>query len=535
MKILTKQIIFFFGLIALIFFAFNISVGQTYACDRFTTCNGYQLSQMCAFFTATVNVTNPPNGKNIYVGCNGDNGDGYVKNMQVINGACKGQYCDGHYGGSAGQNWCQGEIQQVTNGGTVNLTHCSCQGKVNGACLQVLLSPNTPTMTNACTLNANPTIDTTGSLPENNNCTVSPLACESNNTTTTTTINITCPAPIPTATPVPTATPTPIPTATPVPTATPTPIPTATPVPTATPTPIPTATPVPNSTTLSLTIGLDSIGHTGDRVNADWTPKPNALCANQTPIDPTRHITVSLFGANEVPKTFTGDVRYNSTTGKFATTTPIDLGTIAAGTYEIQVVTDAHLVRTLDTAKVIIVGQDNAVDGTQYAQGLVAGDINMDNQLSILDYNILMSCLHDPDINDFDKTTCNGNRDFIKRSDLEDNGVVDKFDYNLFLREFSVVQSGDNPPNITQTNTSSVDVSVVSTVETATPSAATTIEPTVIVTPTVTIVPTETITPSVTVVPTVTTTPTVTVTPSTTPTVTVVPTETITPSVTVTP
>jgi hypothetical protein len=186
-------------------------------------------------------------------------------------------------------------------------------------------------------------------------------------------------------------------------------------------------------------------------------------------------------------------------------------------------------------AKVIIVGQDNAVDGTQYAQGLVVGDVNMDNQLSIVDYNILMSCLHDPDINDFDKTTCNENADFIKRSDLEDNGVVNKFDYNLFLREYSVVPIGDNPPNVTQTNTSSVDVSVVSTVETATPSAATTIEPTVTVTPTVTIVPTETITPSVTVTPTVTTTPTVTVTPSTTPTVTVVPTEIITPSVTVTP
>ena len=56
------------------------------------------------------------------------------------------------------------------------------------------------------------------------------------------------PTPKPTATPVPTATPTPEPTATPVPTATPTPKPTATPEPTATPTPEPTATPVPTAT-----------------------------------------------------------------------------------------------------------------------------------------------------------------------------------------------------------------------------------------------------------------------------------------------
>jgi len=201
MKTLTKRIIFFFGLIALIFFAFNISAGKTYACDRFTTCDGYQLNQMCASFTATVNITNPPSGKNIYVGCNGDNGNGYVEKMQTVNGVCVGQYCDGHWGGPQGQNWCQGEIQQVANGGIVNLTHCSCQNNPNGAgaCLQVLLSPTTPTMNNACTPNSNPTINTSGILPTDNGCTVSHLACSNNDTATPTTISITCPpaAPIP--------------------------------------------------------------------------------------------------------------------------------------------------------------------------------------------------------------------------------------------------------------------------------------------------------------------------------------------------
>jgi hypothetical protein len=100
-------------------------------------------------------------------------------------------------------------------------------------------------------------------------------------------------------------------------------------------------------------------------------------------------------------------------------------------------------VRTLDAAKAIAVEQNNVVDGSQYAQGLVTGDINMDNHLSILDYNVLMSCLNDPDINPSDHTACNGNADFVKRADLEDNGVVNKFDYNLFLREISKVPDGD--------------------------------------------------------------------------------------------
>jgi hypothetical protein len=62
--------------------------------------------------------------------------------------------------------------------------------------------------------------------------------------------------PVPTSTPVPTATRTPLPTSTPVPTATRTPLPTSTPVPTATNTPVPTATstPVPTGTPVNTEI-----------------------------------------------------------------------------------------------------------------------------------------------------------------------------------------------------------------------------------------------------------------------------------------
>jgi hypothetical protein len=190
MKILTK-IILFFSFIIMIFLAFNISPVKADACSLWTTCSGYPLSEMCATFHASVNVVNMPSDKNIYIGCNGDNGNGFIKpgtmHTDPITGACVGQYCDGHYEGATGQHWCQGEIHQVSNGGTVDLTHCSCQNKPDGACLQVFLSATPPTWTNACVPNANPTINGTGSLPSDSKCAVTPtqLYCASNATTTT--------------------------------------------------------------------------------------------------------------------------------------------------------------------------------------------------------------------------------------------------------------------------------------------------------------------------------------------------------------
>lgn len=74
---------------------------------------------------------------------------------------------------------------------------------------------------------------------------------------------------------------------------------------------------------------------------------------------------------------------------------------------------------------------------------LVAGDVDNNNILNINDYNILLSCVSDPDITNIDnQALCNTNANYKKLSDLDDNGTIDKFDYNLFLREYAV-QNGD--------------------------------------------------------------------------------------------
>jgi len=72
MKILTKKLILFIGLIALIFFVFKIPAVQA-ACPTTGKCT---LADICITEDVTVNVVNSylPSGKNVFVGCSGDSG-----------------------------------------------------------------------------------------------------------------------------------------------------------------------------------------------------------------------------------------------------------------------------------------------------------------------------------------------------------------------------------------------------------------------------------------------------------------------------
>jgi hypothetical protein len=67
---------------------------------------------------------------------------------------------------------------------------------------------------------------------------------------------------------------------------------------------------------------------------------------------------------------------------------------------------------------------------------LVSGDINNDNKLDILDYNILVSCFGNKSTTD----SCGGKQ---VDADLNDDGVVDGVDYNLFIGPLKKAQKGD--------------------------------------------------------------------------------------------
>ncbi len=192
---------------------------------------------------------------------------------------------------------------------------------------------------------------------------------------------------------------------------------------------------IPGHTYIALRVGMDAIGSAGDNVN------PNPSSSNQNPQNKTRNLAVQIFNSNN-SQVFAqvGSINYNSTSGVFLGT--IDLGAnFASGNYIVKVKSDGHLRR-------IIPGIQNLSSGlTQPIQlpgvNLVAGDIDSNNALNIKDYNILLSCVTSPFIANIDnKALCNSNANYVKLSDLEDNGVVNEFDYNLFLREYAV-QNGD--------------------------------------------------------------------------------------------
>lgn len=247
------------------------------------------------------------------------------------------------------------------------------------------------------------------------------------------------------ATATPSATSIPIPTATTAPTmqptltATPTAAPTATLMPTAqvtmqpsittnpTETPIPTPTVNPASTILSFTVLMHGIGSSGDNAN----PTVSDL-SNKQPQHPSREITVSVYDdQNQLTDTKSGLMTYDTVSGSFKGF--VDVGnTLQSGVYTIRVKEGTHLRRLVPGIQQITQQTTNILPPF----ALVAGDVNDDNTINILDYNLLVGCYSDllPAVSCTDENKI--------KTDLNDNGAVNQFDYNLFLREITV-QAGN--------------------------------------------------------------------------------------------
>jgi hypothetical protein len=180
---------------------------------------------------------------------------------------------------------------------------------------------------------------------------------------------------------------------------------------------------------------MDAIGSAGDNEN------PNPSSSNQNPGHTTRNLAVEIFDSNNT-RVFNqvGSINYNAGPGTFTGT--VDLGTsFANGNYIVKVKSDGHLRRVIPGIQNLSSSAVQPIPMTRV--NLVAGDVDSNNALNISDYNILLSCVDSPFIANIDNhALCNSNSNYLRLSDLEDNGAVDQFDYNLFLREYAV-QSGD--------------------------------------------------------------------------------------------
>lgn len=208
-------------------------------------------------------------------------------------------------------------------------------------------------------------------------------------------------------------------------TSSPTPIPTVTPTQGVNPTVSPT--PNPNTAIISLTIGLHGIGTAGDNENPNGPGNTNLKHS-------TRSISVVAFDLSNVQKAQqTGQIPFDSTSGLFKGT--IDLGNVQTGDYQLKFQTNGFLVKRLPFIVHITSGQTTQIPQFSF----INGDINNDNQLDILDYNILIGCFGSKQ----NTSSCTSPPTTQSAgADIDDDGTVDGADYNLFLRELSVQKGG---------------------------------------------------------------------------------------------
>lgn len=182
----------------------------------------------------------------------------------------------------------------------------------------------------------------------------------------------------------------------------------------------PTITVVPGNTSIKLTLLLHGLGKGGDSANPQSGGNPN-------PLHPQRSVKVEISNSqNQLVLTKEGTVNFNSTAGNFQGT--VDLGsTLTTGVYSVRVKSTQFLRTLVPGIQNLTQGQLNQLPVTV----LVNGDINSDNTLNILDYNILMGCYSDF----LPAPSCTPANKLL--SDLDDDGDVNQFDYNLFLRELT--------------------------------------------------------------------------------------------------
>lgn len=178
-----------------------------------------------------------------------------------------------------------------------------------------------------------------------------------------------------------------------------------------------------DTTTIDITVFLDGIGNRGDNTN----PNDHSL-SNKNPKHPTIGADIQVFTlSNQLIASGTGTITYNATTGNYLGDIPIQSG-FPSGQYTMKVKADTYLRRQVNGVQRINSGQKNKIT----AVPLVAGDVNNDNKLNILDYNLILDCYSDLSA----AANCVAAEKSIK-SDLNDDDAVNQVDYNLFLREIS--------------------------------------------------------------------------------------------------
>lgn len=196
--------------------------------------------------------------------------------------------------------------------------------------------------------------------------------------------------------------------------------PTISPTQTISGTPTSTGSPV-NGLTVDFSIFLHGIGSSGDSINP-----ANAALSNKNPLTKQRSVQLEALNAqNQKVADTVGTVTFSSQSGNFVG--KATFANLPNGTYTLQLKTDKFLRRTFPGFHTLSQQTNNLPSIT-----LIAGDVNGDNVINIVDYNILIGCYSDL----APAKSCTPTTSV--QSDLTDDGKVNQNDYNLFIREMSV-------------------------------------------------------------------------------------------------
>ncbi|HEV2340103.1 MAG TPA: cellulase family glycosylhydrolase [Patescibacteria group bacterium] len=202
---------------------------------------------------------------------------------------------------------------------------------------------------------------------------------------------------------------------------------------------LPTFSPVPdisptipqqsNAVTFALILCPHGLGNCGDSVSPGG--------GNTHPQHSQRNVTLTVYDTNNkaIAKQ-QGYVFYDKNAQNFQGS--ILAPHLPSGQYYVTVKMDGFLSKQLPGTVSLTLGQQITLPEV----ALVAGDINNDDQIDILDYNILISC-YGSAVNTSSCPATFRPSTLSPRVDInDDNGQVDGGDYNEFLREVSAQKGG---------------------------------------------------------------------------------------------
>lgn len=177
------------------------------------------------------------------------------------------------------------------------------------------------------------------------------------------------------------------------------------------------------STHFALTICPHGLGNCGDNSNP-------AFGGNFLLKHITRNVLLTFYDSTNKPvTTVPGSIMYNSSSKNFQGT--LSSSTLATGQYTVILTMNGYLGKQFPG----IIGITQGQTITLPEISLITGDINNDNQLNILDYNAIISCFG---LKAATNVCTNPITAQNPGADLNDDGVIDGIDYNLFIREISV-------------------------------------------------------------------------------------------------